>query len=63
MGIADERLGSVHMPIGLDIGGQLSVEIALAAVAEMQAVKYGRPGGIISIKHPHRGIVNRDELF
>ncbi len=63
MGISDELLNRVHMPIGLDIGGQLAVEIALAAVAEIQAVKYGRSGGIINIKRPYQGIVMRDELF
>lgn len=35
----------VHAPIGLDLGGESPDEIALAAVAEAQAVLHGRPGG------------------
>ncbi len=34
-GISAERLGSVHAPIGLDIGGKTPEEIAVSIVAEM----------------------------
>ncbi len=63
LGISEDFIGRVHIPIGLDIGGQLAAEIALAAVAEMQAVKYGRPGGFITIKHVSKEFINHDELF
>jgi xanthine/CO dehydrogenase XdhC/CoxF family maturation factor len=38
-------LARVYAPIGLDVGGESPDEIALAAVAEAQAVLQGRPGG------------------
>ncbi len=63
MGISDELIGRVHLPIGLDIGGQLAAEIALAAVAEIQAVKYGRPGGPMIIRQVNEDKEKHDELF
>ena len=63
MGIADELIEKVHLPIGLDLGGQLAAEIALAAVAEIQAVKYGRSGGSIIIKQANSEKEKHDELF
>lgn len=54
----------VHIPIGLDLGGELAAEIALAAMAEIQAVKYGRPGGFVTIKHSSGGDFSQyDQLF
>lgn len=44
-GISEETLNKVHAPIGLDIGGETPEEIALAILAEIQAVKYARSGG------------------
>jgi xanthine dehydrogenase accessory factor len=41
-GISKDLLTSVHAPIGLDIGGETPAEIALAILAEIQAVKYGK---------------------
>lgn len=41
-GIADEQLNSVYTPIGLDIGGETPEEIAVAIIAEIQAVRYGK---------------------
>jgi len=35
--------GRLHNPIGLDLGGETADEIALAIVAEVQAVLNGRP--------------------
>lgn len=35
----------VHAPIGLDLGGSTPESIALAAIAEIEAVMHGRPGG------------------
>ena len=41
-GVAPERLARVHAPIGLDIGAVTPAEIAVAIVAELVAVRYGR---------------------
>jgi xanthine/CO dehydrogenase XdhC/CoxF family maturation factor len=35
----------LHAPIGLDLGGESPESIALAAVAEIEAVMHARPGG------------------
>jgi xanthine dehydrogenase accessory factor len=40
--------GRLHGPIGLDIGAKTPEAIALAIVAEIQAVLAGRPGGPFS---------------
>lgn len=61
--ISEEHIERVHIPIGLDLGGQLAAEIALAAVAEIQAVRYGRPGGFVTTKHVNKELVKHDELF
>lgn len=37
----------VHAPIGLDLGGEDPASIALAAIAEIEAVMHGRPGGFL----------------
>lgn len=50
MGVAEELMYRVHVPVGLDLGGQKNAEIALSIMAEIQAVKYDRPGGFLSIK-------------
>jgi len=63
MGIAEHLIDRVHVPIGLDLGGQKTAEIALAVMAEVQAVKYGRSGGFLTIKETSRGIERREELF
>lgn len=63
MEIAEERMARVHTPIGLDIGGQLAAEIALAAVAEIQAVRYNRPGGIMATKQSNHDREKRDDWF
>lgn len=41
----DELINRIHAPIGLDLGGRKTAEIALAVMAEIQAVKYGHSGG------------------
>lgn len=46
-GVSDEDLGRVRGPIGLDIGGQTPEEMAIAILAEMIAVRYGRSGGFL----------------
>lgn len=37
----------VHAPIGLDLGGESPESIALSAIAEIEAVMHGRPGGFL----------------
>ncbi len=63
LGIPEDRINRVHTPIGLDIGGQLAVEIALAAVAEIQAVKYNRSGGFMTVKQSSREVEKKDNWF
>jgi xanthine dehydrogenase accessory factor len=41
-GVSANRLRRVHAPIGLDIGAVTPEEIAVAIVAELIAVKYGK---------------------
>jgi xanthine dehydrogenase accessory factor len=44
--VASPRMrGRVYAPMGLDLGGESPEGIALAAVAEIEAVLHGRPGG------------------
>jgi xanthine dehydrogenase accessory factor len=44
-GIPPEDLARLHGPIGLDLGGRAPAEIALAILAEICAVRYGRRFG------------------
>lgn len=37
----------LHAPIGLDLGGETPESIALATIAEIEAVMHGRPGGAL----------------
>lgn len=63
LGISEELIGKVHVPIGLDLGGQRAAEIALSVVAELQAVKYERAGGYLTIKRAVSRPEIREELF
>jgi xanthine/CO dehydrogenase XdhC/CoxF family maturation factor len=45
MAVTPAMLQRLHAPIGLDLGGESPESIALAAVAEIEAVMHGRPGG------------------
>lgn len=40
-GVPEDRIRSVHAPIGLDLGGRTPAEIALAILAEVEAERYG----------------------
>jgi len=40
----------LHTPIGLDLGGRTPAEIAISIAAEIQAVRYGRPRPIPSLR-------------
>jgi len=46
-GFTDEQLAQVHGPIGLDLGGRGAEETALAIMAEVTAVRYGRTGATL----------------
>ncbi len=41
--IPESDLAKLHGPIGIDLGGQTPEEIALAVMAEIVAVRDGRP--------------------
>lgn len=47
-GVSDQFLATVHGPVGLDIGARSPEEIAVAILAEMIAVRYGRTGQPLS---------------
>ncbi len=44
-GLTGEQVARLHGPIGLDLGGRHPAETALAILAEMTAVRYGRAVG------------------
>ena len=48
--LSESNLDLVYGPIGLDIGADTPEEIALAVVAEIQAVLAGRSGGMLRIR-------------
>ena len=48
-GIGDDQLARIRAPIGLDIGGRSPEETAVAIVAELLAVRYGREGRALSV--------------
>ncbi|HSY47871.1 MAG TPA: XdhC/CoxI family protein [Thermoanaerobaculia bacterium] len=47
-GAVEEQLARIHVPIGLDLGGDTAAEIALSIVSEVVAVMHGRNGGLLS---------------
>jgi len=47
-GMSAESLARVHVPIGLDLGARSAPEIALAILAEIQAVRAGGTGRSLS---------------
>jgi xanthine dehydrogenase accessory factor len=57
-GLTPEQIGRLHGPIGLDLGGRQPAETALAILAEMTAVRYGRTGGQ-SLPRAERGADGR----
>jgi len=48
VGVPAEQLARIHGPVGLDIGGGTPEEMALGILAEIIAVRNGRPGGFLS---------------
>lgn len=57
LGVSEADAARLHAPIGLDIGAETPDEIALAIVAEVQAVTSGRLGG--SLRERPGGIHDR----
>ena len=49
-GVGDEQLARVRVPIGLDLGGGSSAEIALSIASEVVAVMNGRNGSPLSAR-------------
>ncbi|MFN8544474.1 MAG: XdhC/CoxI family protein [Candidatus Binatia bacterium] len=47
-GVSEAELARVRAPIGLDLGGRVPEEIALAILAEVVAARHGREGGPLS---------------
>jgi len=45
--VTPEALGRIHGPAGLDLGAEGPDEVALAIVAELHAVRTGRPAGFL----------------
>jgi xanthine/CO dehydrogenase XdhC/CoxF family maturation factor len=45
LGVSEADAARLYAPVGLDIGGETAEEIALAIVAEVQAISADRPGG------------------
>jgi xanthine dehydrogenase accessory factor len=58
-GVSDEFLSRVHGPIGLDLGARSPEEMALAILGEIIAVRYGRPGGMLSAGSRQSPVVSR----
>lgn len=48
-GVPDEFLKTVYGPVGLDLGGRSPEEMALAIMAQIIAVRYGRAGGHLKL--------------
>jgi xanthine/CO dehydrogenase XdhC/CoxF family maturation factor len=44
---SEDLLRRIHNPVGLDIGAENPEQIALAILAEIQAVMAARPGGLL----------------
>jgi xanthine dehydrogenase accessory factor len=43
-GVPEDRIRSMHAPVGLDLGGRSPAEIALSVLAELSLERYGGSG-------------------
>lgn len=57
-GWAEPALARIHGPVGLDLGGRKAAEIALSILAELVAVRYGRPSRAAAISASGRHTVS-----
>ncbi len=48
LGFTEDQILRLRGPIGLDLGGREPAETALAILAEMTSVRYGREGGMLT---------------
>lgn len=56
-----DRLPKIHTPIGLDLGGRDPQDIALAIIAEIQAVRTGASGGFLSSRQVRSAVQGGSE--
>ncbi len=49
-GVSESDLERISAPVGLDLGAQGASETALSIMAELVAVRHGRPGGPLSVR-------------
>jgi xanthine dehydrogenase accessory factor len=54
-GFTLQQIQKIHGPVGLDLGGRSAAETALAILAEITAVRYGKSGGMLGREY------NREE--
>jgi xanthine dehydrogenase accessory factor len=47
-GLSEESLSRIRGPIGLNIGAETPEEMAISILAEIIAIRHGRPGGILT---------------
>lgn len=47
-GVGDDRIGVIHAPVGLDLGGRTPAEIALSVMAEITQLRYQASGTPLS---------------
>jgi molybdenum cofactor synthesis domain-containing protein len=52
MGLTDQEVAKVRTPVGLNLGGRTSQEIALSILAGLVAARHGRSGGWLDERAP-----------